>query len=63
MIIYEVFILYLIWMSDLMNFYPIQTGETNKILRAKSKDVDIINSDIVDFADDLLNLMYEYDGV
>jgi peptide deformylase len=50
-------------MSDLANFYPIQTGENNKILRTKSKDVATIDSDIVSFADDLLDLMYEYDGV
>ncbi len=50
-------------MSDLTNFYPIQTGEDNKILRAKCKEVTAINSDLKDFADDLLDLMYEYDGV
>jgi peptide deformylase len=50
-------------MSDLANFYPIQTGENNKILRTKSKDIDSIDNDIKNFADDLLDLMYEYDGV
>ena len=50
-------------MSDLANFYPIQIGEDNKILRTKSKDIDVIDSDLVSFADDLLDLMYEYDGV
>ena len=50
-------------MSDLANFYPIQTGEDNKILRKKCKDISVIDSDLKDFADDLLDLMYEYDGV
>lgn len=50
-------------MSDLANFYPIQTGEKNKILRTKSKEISNIDNDVVDFADDLLELMYEYDGV
>ena len=50
-------------MSDLANFYPIETGEDNKILRTKSKEIKAIDSDLKDFADDLLDLMYEYDGV
>lgn len=58
-----IFIICLIYMSDLANFYPIQTGEKNKILRTKSREITVIDSDIIDFADDLLELMYEYDGV
>lgn len=50
-------------MSQLSNFYPIQTGVENKTLRTKSKEITNINSDIIDFADDLLELMYEYDWV
>lgn len=50
-------------MSDLANFYPIETGEDNKTLRTKSKEITVIDSDLKDFADDLLDLMYEYDGV
>ena len=50
-------------MSDLKKFYPIQTGIENKILRTKSKEIESISQNIVDFADDLIELMYEYDGV
>jgi len=57
------FIIYLIYMSDLANFYPIQTGEDNKVLRTKSKEIEAIDDDLKNFADDLLELMYEYDGV
>jgi len=50
-------------MSQLANFYPIQTGKDNKILRTKSKEISAITNDIIDFAGDLLELMYEYDLV
>lgn len=50
-------------MSDLTNFYPIQTGTENKTLRTKSNEVANINKDIKDFAYDLIELMYEYDWV
>ena len=50
-------------MSDLANFYPIQTGIDNKILRAKNEEIKVIDPDLKDFAEDLLDLMYEYDGV
>lgn len=50
-------------MVDLTNFYPIQTGVNNKILRAKNKKIEVIDNDLKSFADDLLELMYEYDGV
>lgn len=50
-------------MSQLSNFYPIQTWVENKILRTKSKEISNINSDLIEFADDLLELMYEYDWV
>ncbi len=50
-------------MSDLANFYPIETGIDNKILRTKSKEISAIDNDVINFADDLLELMYEYDGV
>ncbi len=51
------------YMSQLANFYPIQTGKDNKILRTKSKEISAITNDIIDFAGDLLELMYEYDWV
>ncbi|HRX63904.1 MAG TPA: peptide deformylase [Candidatus Absconditabacterales bacterium] len=50
-------------MTELKNFYPIQTGVDNKILRTKSKEIGSINDEIVEFAGDLMELMYEYDGV
>lgn len=50
-------------MSDLKTFYPIQTWIDNKILREKSISIKTISEDIVDFAHDLMELMYEYDWV
>jgi len=50
-------------MSDLSNFYPIQTWVDNKILRTKSKEISKIDNDIIEFANILLELMYEYDWV
>jgi len=47
--------------SDLSTFYPIQTGVDNKILRTKSQEISNITEDLIDFAGDLLELMYEYD--
>lgn len=43
--------------------YPIQTWMTNPILRQKSISVEKIDSDIVNFADVLTQLMWEYDWV
>lgn len=50
-------------MSDLANFYPIQTWSDNKVLRTKSKEISTIDSNLKAFAEDLMDLMYEYDGV
>jgi len=50
-------------MSKLEDFYPIQTWIENKILRTKSEKIDKITNDVIDFAEDLMELMYEYDGV
>ncbi|HPC34154.1 MAG TPA: peptide deformylase [Candidatus Absconditabacterales bacterium] len=50
-------------MINLKKFYPIQTGLDNKILRKKSKKIDSIDQDILEFAEILMELMYEYDGV
>ncbi|HOG15553.1 MAG TPA: peptide deformylase [Candidatus Absconditabacterales bacterium] len=50
-------------MINLKKFYPIQTGLDNKILRKKSKTIDSIDQDILEFAEILMELMYEYDGV
>ena len=50
-------------MINLKKFYPIQTWIDNKILRTKSKEIDKINSDILEFSETLMELMYEYDWV
>ncbi len=50
-------------MSKLSDFYPVQTWVDNEILRTESKKISDINNDLVDFANDLLELMYEYDWV
>ena len=50
-------------MSKLSDFYPIQTGVNNKTLRTKSRNISEINNDLVEFANDILELMYEYDWV
>lgn len=50
-------------MSDLKEFYPIQTWVQNKILRTKSENINKIDNDIVEFSDNLIELMYEYDWV
>jgi len=44
-------------------FYSLQTWEDNKILRKKSKKVDIFDDEIKEFAETLLDLMYAYDWV
>ena len=44
-------------------FYPLQTGEDNKILRKNSEKVDIFDDEIKEFAEILLDLMYAYDWV
>ena len=50
-------------MINLKKFYPVQTWSDNKILRTKSKKIDSINQDILEFAETLMELMYEYDWV
>ncbi len=50
-------------MINLKKFYPIQTWLDNKILRKKSKKIDSIDQDILEFAEILMELMYEYDWV
>jgi|BioPla2DNA2_1021312.scaffolds.fasta_scaffold14265_3 peptide deformylase len=50
-------------MINLKKFYPIQTWLDNKILRKKSKTIDSIDQDILEFAEILMELMYEYDWV
>ena len=42
-------------------FFPLQTWDNNEYLRAKSEEVDIFDTDISDFCDILLDLMYAYD--
>ena len=50
-------------MINLKKFYPIQTWLDNKILRKNSKTIDSIDQDILEFAEILMELMYEYDWV
>jgi peptide deformylase len=50
-------------MSQLAIFYPLITGVHNPILRTISQPIHVVNADIQDFADILLTLMYEYDGI
>jgi peptide deformylase len=50
-------------MSQLAIFYPLMTGENNPILRKKSTPIHVFDTEVKDFADVLLALMYEYDGI
>ncbi|MDR2189915.1 MAG: peptide deformylase [Candidatus Peribacteria bacterium] len=50
-------------MSQLAIFYPLSVGVDNPVLRQISQPIDVIDSDVKDFGDVLLTLMYEYDGV
>lgn len=43
--------------------YPLQIGSDNPILRKSANPILEINSDVIWFADDLLELMREYKGV
>lgn len=44
-------------------FYPLQLGENNPLLRKKADRIEEITPEIKEFADILLTLMWEYDGV
>ena len=50
-------------MKNIEAFYPLQTGENNKILRTKSDEIKEINEDMREFAKILSHLMWKYDGV
>ncbi|MDR0860088.1 MAG: peptide deformylase [Candidatus Peribacteria bacterium] len=50
-------------MSTHSIFYPIITGENNPILRKKSAPIQEFTPEIEEFAEILLELMYEYDGI
>jgi peptide deformylase len=50
-------------MSTHSIFYPIITGENNPILRKKSAPIKEITPETEEFAEILLELMYEYDGI
>jgi peptide deformylase len=51
-------------MSQLSIFYPLVTVETNEAsLRKKSEPIHVFDTEVEDFADILLSLMYEYDGI
>ena len=49
--------------SQLSRFYTIQTWANNPILRTKSKEIKKIDKDLVDLANDMIDLMYEHDWV
>lgn len=49
--------------NQIKAFYPLETWESNKILRKKSEKVDIFDNEIKEFAEILLDLMYAYDWV
>lgn len=51
------------FMSNINHFYKIETWENNKILRKKSEKIDKIDRDLLEFAGDLLEIMYENDWV
>jgi peptide deformylase len=50
-------------MNQLTIFYPLITGVHNPILRTVSQPIHVVDADVQDFADILLALMYEYDGI
>jgi peptide deformylase len=50
-------------MSQLAIFYPLVVGVQNPILRQISQPIHVVDTDVQDFADILLTLMYEYDGI
>lgn len=49
-------------MSILTKKYPLFTGATNPVLRAKSAPVAKLTKELKQFWKDLLELMYEYEG-
>mgnify|MGYP002347139116 CR=1 FL=1 len=49
--------------KNLKMFYPVEKWEDNPILRAKSTPVTTFDDDLLEFADVLNELMFEYDGV
>lgn len=50
-------------LSALKIFYPLETWKDNSILRAGGKEISKITPEIKEFADILMELMREYDGV
>lgn len=44
-------------------FFPIETGEKNKILRTICKKVEVFDNEVKEFCETLVELMYAYDGV
>lgn len=49
--------------KNLKLFYPVEKWENNKILRNISKKITIFDDELLDFAETLNELMFEYDGV
>ena len=49
--------------NQIKAFFPLQTWDKNEFLRTKSLTVDIFDTDLKDFCDILLDLMYAYDWV
>ena len=50
-------------MSQLSIFYPLVTVETAPMLRTPAEPIRVFDSEVEDFANVLLVLMYEYDGI
>ena len=44
-------------------FYPLEQGKENPILRTKSEKISEIDEEIREFAEILMEMMREYDGV
>ncbi len=50
-------------LENLQKIYPIQTWVDNPILRAENKKVSKFDSELIEFYEDMVDLMYEYDWV
>lgn len=44
-------------------FYPLETWEDNKVLRAWWEEVNVFDKELEEFAEILMDLLWEYDGV
>jgi len=44
-------------------FYPLETWKDNKVLRAWWEEVKVFDSELEEFSEILMDLLWEYDGV